>query len=147
MFWNTHLVEAQQLLSVQRVAKPGGVVRIVVPDLNSMVRDYVQGKNGRNDPCSKKTSAADHLNERLGFRGAARPAGNPIFKFYAIWKDFHSHKWMYDSESLRCYMERAGFSAVREKGYLESEIPGIEEIEEAERVLNGAGICIEGKKL
>lgn len=142
-----YLVEAQQLLSeCNRVAKPGGVVRIVVPDLNSMVREYVQGKNGGSDSCSKKTSAADHLNERLGFRGAARPAGNPIFKFYAIWKDFHSHKWMYDSESLRCYMERAGLSAVRERGYLESEIPGIEGIEQAERVLDGAGICVEGKK-
>jgi len=43
-------------------------------------------------------------------------------------------------------MERAGFEEVREKRYLESEIPGIEEVEQASRVVEGAGICVEGKK-
>jgi hypothetical protein len=43
-------------------------------------------------------------------------------------------------------MENAGFTVVSEKGYLQSDIPGIEEVEEAGRVLDGAGICVEGKK-
>jgi len=142
-----YLVEAQQLLlECKRVAKPGGVVRIVVPDLHSMAQDYLHGNGGEQNANSQSVSAADHLNERLGFRSAARLGGNPVFKFYAIWKDFHSHKWMYDSDSLCRYMQKAGFADVRARGYLESEIPGIEEIEEAERVLGGAGICVEGRK-
>jgi hypothetical protein len=36
---------------------------------------------------------------------------------------------------------------VSERGYLQSEIPGIEEVEEAGRVLDGAGICVEARKL
>ena len=82
----------------------------------------------------------------LGFPSPAPPTGNPLFKFYYLWKDFHHHKWMYDSDSLIRYMENAGFIAVSERAYLQSEILGIEEVEEAERVLDGAGICVEGRK-
>ncbi len=143
-----YFVEAQRLLSeCRRIAKPGGIIRIVVPDLRSMVSNYVQGKNEDDGSARKKVFAADQLNEKLGFRSPAPPGGNPVFKFYAIWKDFHSHKWMYDSDSLIHYLEAAGIQEVSEKGFRASDIPGIEEIEDPQRVLDGAGICIEGKKL
>lgn len=54
---------------------------------------------------------------------------------------------MYDADSLIRYMDEAGFAGVIERGYLQSEIPGIEEIEEAERILDGAGVSVEGKKI
>lgn len=137
--------DAQQLLSeCKRVLRAGGVIRLVVPDLYSMVVDYLQRKNSENTP--DKTTAADHLNERLGFRSPDPPSGNALFKFYKVWKDFHSHKWMYDSDSLIRCLGRAGFQEVAEKGFLVSDIPGIEEVEDPARVLDGAGICIEGKK-
>jgi hypothetical protein len=53
---------------------------------------------------------------------------------------------MYDADSLIGHFEDAGFREVRECGFLESRIKGIEEVEQAERVLNGAGICVEGIK-
>ncbi len=53
---------------------------------------------------------------------------------------------MYDSESLTRYVELAGFQNVLEKTFLKSDIQGIEEVEDPERVLGGAGICIEAKK-
>jgi predicted SAM-dependent methyltransferase len=142
-----YLVEGQSLLSeCKRVLKPGGVLRLVVPDLHSMVVEYMQRRSdGTTAVCGDK-SAADHLNERLGFRSAVPPKGKFLTKFYATWKDFHSHKWMYDSDSLVRYLKLAGFQQVSEKKFLSSEIPGIEEVEREERVLNGAGICIEGKK-
>lgn len=140
-------VEAQQVLAeCRRVTKPGGVVRIVVPDLRSMVASYLHDTNGETGSSQETTAAADLLNERLGFRKPAPPAGNPAFKFYAIWKDFHSHKWMYDSLSLIRCLELAGFTNVAEKRFLESEIPGIETVEVAERVVDGVGICVEGRK-
>ncbi len=142
-----YLVEARQLLAeCRRVVKPGGVIRIVVPDLHSMVVDYLRGESGDNCPSPGKISAADQLNDKLGFRKPDPPGGSAVFKFYAIWKDFHSHKWMYDSESLIHYVELAGIREVSEKGFRASDIPGIEEVEDPERVLDGAGICIEGKK-
>ncbi len=142
-----YLVEAQQLLAeCRRVTKPGGVLRIVVPDLRSMVVDYLHGENGDSGPFPGKISAADLLNDKLGFRKPAPPGGNAVFKFYAIWKDFHSHKWMYDCVSLIRYLELAGLEEVSEKSFLQSEIPGIEEVEDPGRVLDGAGICVEGRK-
>jgi predicted SAM-dependent methyltransferase len=142
-----YLADAQRLLSeCKRILKSGGVLRLVVPDLHSMVLDYLKKKNGDHITLFEKASAADHLNERLRFRSPASPQGNFLFKFYAISKDFHSHKWMYDSASLARYLELAGFEKISEKDFLSSDIPGIEEVEDPERVLDGAGICIEGKK-
>jgi ubiquinone/menaquinone biosynthesis C-methylase UbiE len=142
-----YLEDAQKLLKeCKRVLRPGGVIRLVVPDLRSMAASYLKNKNGGSPSPSEKIAAADMLNEKLGFRNPAPPSGNSVFKFYSQWKDFHHHKWMYDSDSLIHYMENAGFAEVGEKGYLQSEIPGIEEVEDASRVLDGTGVCVEGKK-
>ena len=53
---------------------------------------------------------------------------------------------MYDADSLAHLVMRCGFEDVQERGFLESAIPGIEEVELAERVLNGVGVCVEGVK-
>jgi SAM-dependent methyltransferase len=143
-----HLYRADALrlmAECKRVLKPGGVIRLVVPDLHSIVLDYLERKNGNSTP-TEKVSAADQLNERLGYRNPAPPNGNAAFRFYSTWKDFHSHKWMYDSESLARYLSLAGFKEVAEKEFHRSDIPGIEEVEEENRVLNGAGVCVEAKK-
>jgi predicted SAM-dependent methyltransferase len=142
-----YLADAQRLMGeCKRVLRSGGVIRLVVPDLRSMATNYLKNKNGGSSSPSGRIAAADKLNENLGFRSPAPPRGNFLLKYYYLSKDFHHHKWMYDSDSLIGYMERAGFAEVREKGYLESDISGIEEVEEAGRVLDGAGICVEGKK-
>jgi predicted SAM-dependent methyltransferase len=133
------------LVECERVLKPGGVIRLVVPDLHAMVVDYLGKKNG-NSTSLERASAADHLNERLGYRSPAPPSGNFVLKFYAVWKDFHSHKWMYDSESLMRYLSLAGFGEVAEKEFRKSAIPGIEEVEDEGRVLDGAGVCVEAMK-
>jgi SAM-dependent methyltransferase len=142
-----YLVHAKSLLAeCRRILAPGGALRLVVPDLHFMVKTYLTMKNGGRPSPSEKVVAADKLNEKLGFRSPAPPNGNFAFKFYSLWKDFHHHKWMYDSDSLVHYMQEAGFAAVSERGFLQSEIPGIEEVEEPGRVLDGAGICVEAKK-
>jgi len=142
-----YLADAQRLLTeCKRVLRPGGVIRLVVPDLRSMVTSYLKAKNDGCQSPSEKIAAADQLNENLGFRSPAPPHGNFLFKYYYLSKDFHHHKWMYDLDSLVRYMERAGFAEVHAKDYLESDIPGIAEVEEAGRVLNGAGTCAEGRK-
>jgi hypothetical protein len=106
-----------------------------------MVVEYLKSKqNGASQ------SAADSLNEKLAFRAPAPPTGNPLLVFYSLWKDFHSHKWMYDTESLIRIVESVGFQQVAKMEFLRSGIAGIEEVEQSSRVLNGAGVCVEGTK-
>ena len=88
--------------------------------------------------------AADELNRRLAFRQPNLPTGSFFHRMYTKWKDLHSHKWMFDAESLAKHMSVAGFVAVRQREFCESLIPEINKIEEADRVMNGAGICVEG---
>jgi ubiquinone/menaquinone biosynthesis C-methylase UbiE len=139
--------DAQRLLAeCKRVLKPGGVLRLVVPDLHSIVVDYLEKKNRNRVSCDAAVSAADLLNERLGYRSPTPPSGNVVFKLYSAWKDFHSHKWMYDAESLTRSLALAGFEEVAERKFHESDISGIEEVEREDRVLKGAGVCVEARK-
>jgi predicted SAM-dependent methyltransferase len=130
-----YFVEAEALLrECRRVLCPGGVLRLVVPDLRAAVEEYMSGGDG------------DLLNERLGLRDRRPPSGNPAYRVYSALKDFHSHKWMYDEKSISSRLEATGFEDVRALGYLESRIEGIEAVELRHRVIDEHGICIEGVK-
>lgn len=142
-----YLVDAQKLLDqCKRVLRPGGVIRLVVPDLHAMALNYLGKKNSSSSSVAENAAAADHLNERLAFRNPSPPTGNIVFKLYSLWKNFHSHKWMYDGESLAYYLKLAGFQEVSEREFRQSAIPGIEEVEEEARVLGGVGVCVEARK-
>jgi predicted SAM-dependent methyltransferase len=130
-----------------RVLKAGGVLRVVVPDLGAIVREYL-GKGRIGDP-SKDFEAmqpADRVNHRLLMRTPAPPNGNFLYRIYTEWKNFHEHKWMYDPNSLKALFESAGFTEVQEMPMHNSRIAGIEDVEQPSRVANGQGICVEGIK-
>ena len=139
-----HDDEARALLDeCYRVLQPEGVIRLVVPDLRYMVRRYLEAATAseRNGEL-----AADRLNEDLHLRPRSSASGHMLFRAYSALTEFHWHKWLYDAESLMQRTRGAGFTAVEQRGYLDSRIGGIGEIEHATRVLDGAGICIEGLK-
>ena len=48
--------------------------------------------------------------------------------------------------AIYMYFEQADFVDVHQSDFRQSLIEGIEEVEESERVLDGAGVCIEGIK-
>jgi ubiquinone/menaquinone biosynthesis C-methylase UbiE len=143
-----YLEEAKLLLKESfRVLLPAGVLRMVVPDLRSIISEYIGDKSfGNLSKDTEPINRADRLNKRLLFRCPGPGSGNLFYKIYTSLKDFHSHKWMYDAESLTFYFKEAGFVNVREMQFLESQIEGIEKIEKGESVLNGEGICVEGLK-
>jgi predicted SAM-dependent methyltransferase len=143
-----YLNEACKLLSeCHRIIKPGGVLRIVVPDLKFIVEDYYSARpEHKNTGKHAPECAADTLNKKLLMRDQNSPSGNIFYRIYTVFKDFHSHKWSYDAESLIWYFEQAGFKDVYEMMVYKSRIMQIEHIEKAERILGGAGICVEGIK-
>jgi len=69
-----------------RVLEPRGILRIVVPDLEKIVNEYVQEGD------------ADKILHRLNFYGAAEET--LLFKLNVLLFGFRGHHWMYDSNSL-----------------------------------------------
>lgn len=142
------LQEAKTLLSeCFRVLKPGGVLRVVVPDLRAIILEYLGEKSFSSMPPELETMApADRLNRRLRLRDPEPPSGSVVYRIYRALKDFHTHKWMYDADSLSRLFSQAGFVEVSEMQFRDSRIEGIQEVEEPGRTLGGEGIIIEGIK-
>jgi hypothetical protein len=61
---------------------------------------------------------------------------------------FDHHKWVYDGASLTALFREAGFPEPRICAFLDSDIPRdrLAEVEQADRVCGGAGICVEARR-
>jgi len=131
---HVYLEEAKKLLGeCFRVLKPGGVLRIMVPDLRGIVSQY-----NLRQPTNE--SKADRMIKSLDFCDTVPPSGNIFYRLYSYLKDLHAHRWMYDSDSLIFYLRGAGFNDVMEMPLHSSKIQNIEEVELNE------GLCVEGVK-
>lgn len=130
-----------------RALASGGVLRVVVPDLQAIVQEYLGDRPF--GPLTGDLAAmppADRLNQRLLMRWPTPSTRNVFYRLYQAGWDFHSHKWMYDADSLKALFESSGFVEVERRECHASRIPDIAEVEDKSRVLNGAGICVEGIK-
>lgn len=135
------------LLETFRVLAGGGVLRVVVPDLRAIVEEYLGERPF--GPLSGQMAAlqpADRFNERLLMRASQAPSSSLLYRIYEAWQDFHSHKWMYDRDSLAALFQSVGFTNVQPKECHVSCIDNIQAVEDKSRILNGAGICVEGIK-
>ena len=150
-----HLDDARLLLrECYRVLQPGGAIRLVVPDLQSIVHEYVGTfEFPADDPYGFMTPQvkadrprADRVSLRLLMHPQKRPRESLPLRIYRAMKDFHSHKWMYDADSLAFYMREADFVDIEQRQLHDSRIEGIKSVEMPGRVLGGGGICVEGIK-
>lgn len=141
-----YFYEARKLIRESfRVLASGGVLRVVVPDLKAIVEEYLGERPF--GPISGEMAAlkpADRFNRRLLMRASDPPSSSLPYRIYETWQDFHSHKWMYDQDSLVALFQWAGFVNVQPKECHVSCIDDIQAVEDKSRILNGAGICVEG---
>lgn len=93
-----------------RVLAPEGVLRIVVPDLERMVNEYLA------DP---KPSAAQTLLSRMSLNHSLQDVIHPG----------SNHSQMFDSKALIHLLHEAGFERVQASSFGESAIPEIGQIE------------------
>jgi len=141
-----HRQEALDLLMESfRVLVPGGLCRMLVPDLRAIVLEYmdqgtVEGDVGAADDPARR------MCRRLLMRSEAPPRSGMLYRAYSGLTAFHDHKWMYDGPSLVKLMSEAGFVECSERGFLQSDIPHIDKVESPGRVLNGLGVPVEGRK-
>lgn len=88
---------------IQRVLKPGGILRVAVPDLDAVVASY--------DPADPDAFLYGLLQGRE--RSTSR----------------HRHWWNYNETSMRALLERAGFATIDRRGYREGACPDVERVD------------------
>jgi len=114
-----------------RVLAPGGVIRIVVPDLRAIVDAYVRGE-----------IPAERFVDELG-AGYQQP-GDGFIKRLLAPVVRAPHKCMYDEAALLAALRRARFDA-RPRAPFDSDIPDIRLIELESRTRNA--VIVEGRKV
>ncbi len=120
-----------------RVLRPGGIIRLMVPDLEILARRYLEEKGethpGDEGPANRFLEATMLS---VDYTGLPLP-----MRLYRLWKDFFPHKWLYDADSLVALVRGLGFREVSRRGYLQSRIPQIGDVERADRF--ESGVCVE----
>jgi predicted SAM-dependent methyltransferase len=123
MIYSSHMLEhlrpdqAQFVLDeCHRVLKPGGALRLVVPDLEQAARAYVQRDLGYFP--SQTSLIADAFVESF----YSPDTHQSMVRRFAGWllrADDGGHKWMYDQESLATRLRSAGFIGISRAGFRE----------------------------
>jgi predicted SAM-dependent methyltransferase len=148
VIFSSHLIEhlhredALRLLrDAHRALGPGGVCRVVTPDLRALVDRYLQ--SGGDDG-----AAGDRLQHALLLHPPQPPQANRLLGLYRQMTAFDHHKWVYDGDSLSTLFREAGFARPHVCAFLESDIPRdrLAQVEHADRVRDGAGICVEARR-
>ncbi len=126
------------LSEVRRALRPGGIQRIVVPDLENGCRNYL----AHLETCTVDPgSAADHdryvgeIIEQIARReptGASRQTALRRRVEYLLLGDARrrgeTHQWMWDRFNLSAVLGDAGFQNVAVADYRTSAVPGWDEI-------------------
>jgi len=112
---------AEIIQDVHRVLRPGGVARFASQDLRILAEKYLKRD-------------ADFYFQRLPDDRARFPGETFADKFNYFFYGFPSTQkkhcqYVYDFEALKALFNQAGFKRVEPKEYLQSAIPGIEQID------------------
>jgi methyltransferase family protein len=104
--------------------QPGGVFRLIVPDLKARAQRYIASLESGADDANAVFMRSSHLGMETrprGIVGMLRHHGNS------------AHLWMWDEPSLVRALSSAGFVDIRRCAFNDSEDPMFREVEEPDR--------------
>jgi len=111
-----------------RMLAPGGVFRLIVPDLKSRALIYVRQME-QGDP-----EAASNFMRFCLLGEERRPKG--LFRRIRRAFSGSSHLWMWDAASMRQELERCGFDRIRPCSFGDAEDAAFAELEEESRFVD-----------
>lgn len=116
---------SRALANTFRLLRPGGVFRMIVPDLASRAERYLR------DRAAGRHGAADAFMEACNVGATKRPKG-PVGLLRSLFG--HSgHLWMYDRELIADLLQQAGFVDVRPCEFHDSGDPIFDLVEDRGR--------------
>jgi predicted SAM-dependent methyltransferase len=95
----------QTINELFRICKPGGVVRIIVPDAELYIDLYTRSKNGENVIFPYVTDNDIH-------RGIS-----PIISVNSVFRD-HGHLFAYDYSCIAMMLNKAGFRTTKKESFM-----------------------------
>jgi hypothetical protein len=113
------------LENTKRILRPGGVFRLVVPDLESIAREYLHRLDGHEVTPNATFFEMSCLGQKVRKRGLAGIA------YYYL--NNSEHRWMWDAPSLFSALSEAGFTAIRRCAFGDSTDPMFSLVEDPGR--------------
>ena len=117
------------LKNVHALLAPGGVFRLVMPDLAQLAEEYTS---------SDDTDAAILFMQKTGL-GAARRERSLMGLLRSYLGNAH-HRWLWDFKSIQHELEQAGFSQVRRAYFGDSADPRFSQVEDETRWQDCLGV-------
>jgi len=112
-----------------KILEPGGLFRLVLPDLELSVKHYIENPSNEAALEFMKETSLGHESRARGFKG-----------LLTVWLGNFQHLWMWDYKSIKPELEDAGFIEVRKATIGDSSDPVFGIVEELERWENCLGV-------
>lgn len=105
------------LQECHRVLKPGGIVRIIVPDAGRYLKAYAAASPW-NEMTSLRPLEAERLDPYFGWT-----YNTPMELVNAVFRQIQEHKFAYDFETLAFILKQNGFVDIEQRSFRDSAMP------------------------
>lgn len=105
------------LKECRRVLRKGGVIRIVIPDIEKMYQIYQQ---------TAKRAGRKLCRLWWGFNKDGQP-GSIILRWERVF--IRGHQWNYDRKELKILLQEAGFSKMKKVGFQQGKVPDLKKLD------------------
>jgi len=136
-----HLSIADFYVALEKVylyLKPGGILRIIVPDLEKYIEAYIKNRSDKELATKAATDFMHH--SWIGHQGSRRSFDRRLRDAFSN----HRHQWMWDEPSLKNALAKQGFINIRRCNYREWSDPRFAAVEK--EIRHADSVCIEGIK-
>lgn len=118
----------QALRNTMLVLEPGGIFRLVIPDLEVSIQRYLKNESSQ---------AASHFMRETCLGHETRQRG--VMGMLSAWLGNSPHLWMWDFNSMREALAEVGFVEIRRATFGDSQDPMFHNVEERVRWVDSLG--------